>query len=62
MMTDKVIRPLEDSYSDAKIWNSIIKDLKSLEDGKPEPRWFSTPWLTVECYLYRRIFEALRQR
>ena len=62
MMTNKTIRPLEDTYSDTKIWNGIIKDLKSLEDNKSESKWFNTPWLTVECYLYRRIFEAFRQR
>lgn len=62
MMTNKVIRPLEDAYSDAKLWNSMIKDLKALDGETSEPCWFNTPWLTVECYLYRRIFEALRKR
>ena len=61
-MTDKVLCPLEDCYSDVKLWNSVIKDLKGLDSENAESKWFNTPWLTVECYLYRRIFEALRQR
>ncbi|XP_010595151.1 damage-control phosphatase ARMT1 isoform X2 [Loxodonta africana] len=28
-------------------------------DGKP--RWFYSPWLFVECYMYRRIHEAIIQ-
>ena len=62
MMTDKVIRPFDDTYSDLKMWNSVVKDLRSLEDNKSEPKWFNTPWLIVECYFYRRIFETLMQR
>jgi len=61
MMTDKVIRPFDDSYSDLKMWNSVVKDLRNLEDNKSDPKWFNTPWLTVECYFYRRIFETLMQ-
>ena len=62
MMTNKVIRPVEDKYCDDAVWNGIISNLKSLEDGKSDPTWFNTPWLIIECYLYRRIFEALRMR
>ena len=62
MMTDKALAQLQDHYSDVKTWNDFIKTLKSLADDQSESTWFNTPWLIVECYLYRRIFEALRQR
>ena len=35
-------------------------NLKNLVGKEQAPSWFSIPWLTVECYLYRRIFEAFR--
>ena len=62
MQTDKEIAPVKDCYSDASVWNECIQNLKNLVGKEQVPSWFSIPWLTVECYLYRRIFEAFRLR
>lgn len=46
---------------DIEIWNRALQENK-LVDGSL-PRWFDSPWLLMECYLYRKIKEAtLRTR
>lgn len=42
---------------DIKDWNISLVDHK-LDDGSM-PRYFDSPWLLVECYLYRSIKNAL---
>lgn len=41
---------------DIELWNTALESNK-LDDGSL-PRWFDSPWLLVECYLYRKIKEA----
>ncbi|KAM9665579.1 damage-control phosphatase ARMT1 isoform 2-T3 [Trichechus inunguis] len=62
LQTDKPIVPLVEKFVDTDIWNQYLEYQQSLmkeSDGKP--RWFHSPWLFVECYMYRRIHEALTQ-
>ena len=63
LQTDKPIVPLVEKFVDTDIWNQYLEYQQSLlneSDGKP--RWFLSPWLFVECYMYRRIHEAIIQR
>lgn len=41
---------------DIEEWNKALEANK-LDDGSP-PKYFDSPWLLVECYLYRKIKEA----
>ena len=61
MQTDKVMRPIEDTFPDVTVWNSFLSAIPILVETKTAPSWFSVAWLSCECYLYRRIFEALQQ-
>lgn len=47
-----------DDYDDddIQVWNSAIKD-HSLSDGSL-PKWFESPWLLMECYMYRKLKEC----
>ncbi|EDL03588.1 RIKEN cDNA 1700052N19, isoform CRA_d [Mus musculus] len=63
LQTDKPITPLVDKCVDTHIWNQYLEYQRSLlNEGDGEPRWFFSPWLFVECYMYRRIHEAIMQR
>ncbi|XP_053321531.1 damage-control phosphatase ARMT1 [Spea bombifrons] len=59
IQTDKPILPLADDQPDVQIWNDYLHYQKSLMDDGGEPSWFKSPWLYVECYLYRRIHEGI---
>uniref|UniRef100_A0A8C6RQJ9 Sugar phosphate phosphatase n=1 Tax=Nannospalax galili TaxID=1026970 RepID=A0A8C6RQJ9_NANGA len=62
LQTDKPIILLVDKCVDTDIWNQYLEYQQSLlseSDGKP--RWFFSSWLFVECYMYRRIHEAIIQ-
>ncbi|XP_059032754.1 damage-control phosphatase ARMT1 [Mustela lutreola] len=62
LQTDKPIIPFVEKFVDTDIWNQYLEYQQSLlneNDGKP--RWFYSPWLFVECYMYRRIHEAIIQ-
>ncbi|XP_028746040.1 damage-control phosphatase ARMT1 isoform X1 [Peromyscus leucopus] len=62
LQTDKPIIPLVDKHIDTDIWNQYLEYQRSLlNEGDGEPRWFFSPWLFVECYMYRRIHEAVIQ-
>lgn len=50
---------LEYFNDDVEAWNRALEANK-LDDGSP-PRYFDSPWLLVECYLYRKIKEAALQ-
>ncbi|KAJ1732232.1 Hairy/enhancer-of-split with YRPW motif protein 2 [Coemansia sp. Benny D160-2] len=50
MVTDKKLTPMEDDgVGDIEMWN------KWLETYFPSASWYTTPFLTWETYLYRRI-------
>ncbi|KAM4747298.1 damage-control phosphatase ARMT1 [Rhinophrynus dorsalis] len=59
MQTDKPVLPLTDNQPDAHIWNQYLQYQKSLLKDGEQPSWFKSPWLYVECYLYRRIHEGI---
>ncbi|KAM9311008.1 damage-control phosphatase ARMT1 [Gastrophryne carolinensis] len=58
MQTDKLILPLTDHQPDTHLWNRYLDSQKSLPSAE-EPSWFRSPWLYVECYMYRRIQEGM---
>nr|XP_004460439.2 damage-control phosphatase ARMT1 isoform X2 [Dasypus novemcinctus] len=44
------------------MWNQYLEYQQTLvNEGDGEARWFHSPWLYVECYVYRRIHEAVIQ-
>ena len=55
MQTNKVILPLDDGEEDIALWNNY------LSCGEPV-RWFDSPWLLVECFMYRKVWQAFRER
>ncbi|XP_063784556.1 damage-control phosphatase ARMT1 isoform X2 [Pseudophryne corroboree] len=59
MQTDKPILPITDNQPDTTIWNQYLKYQETLLCNGEQPSWFKSPWLYVECYLYRRIQEGL---
>ncbi|XP_075564028.1 coiled-coil domain-containing protein 170 isoform X1 [Pelecanus crispus] len=61
LQTDKPVTPLEDELPDAALWNQYLDYQRNLSNGNGEPSWFQSPWLYVECYMYRRIQAALAQ-
>ncbi|KAM4865877.1 damage-control phosphatase ARMT1 isoform 1-T1 [Thomomys bottae] len=62
LQTDKPIIPLVDKWADADIWNQYLEYQKGLlNESDRKPSWFQSPWLFVECYMYRRIHEAVIQ-
>uniref|UniRef100_A0A8C2KL86 Sugar phosphate phosphatase n=1 Tax=Cyprinus carpio TaxID=7962 RepID=A0A8C2KL86_CYPCA len=59
LQTDKPVLALTDNAEDTEAWNEYMRREQDLmEDGRPVS-WFKSPWLYVECYMYRRIQEAL---
>lgn len=41
---------------DVEMWNRALQSNKLQDDSLP--RWFDSPWLLMECYLYRRVKDA----
>ena len=62
LVTDKPFRKLtdddDDDHNSASMWNEAIDELES-RIGSSNMTWYKAPWLFVECYMYRRIREAL---
>ncbi|KAH7931630.1 hypothetical protein HPB52_025529 [Rhipicephalus sanguineus] len=58
MVTNKPMIPIEDDFEDTETWNSVLNEY-TLKNGR-EPHWYEAPWLYIETYFYRRIFEAFR--
>ncbi|XP_035665063.1 damage-control phosphatase ARMT1-like [Branchiostoma floridae] len=56
MQTDKPVLPLTDGRADVKLWNRYLEEVSAVQ-GSP-PSWFTSAWLYVECYMYRRIQQA----
>lgn len=61
MLTNKTLRPLEISSSHLE---DCIKWNRDITQGKDTnaPYWFSSPWLLVECYMYRAIYSMFENR
>lgn len=62
MKTNKPLLPMEDDRPDVGIWNDTIKNSKSLVDENKVASSFTGAWLLVECYMYRKIYEAFALR
>ncbi|RNA39509.1 hypothetical protein BpHYR1_050362 [Brachionus plicatilis] len=58
LTTDKNLKEITDSGSDSTLWNTALEELKS-QIGPDNCTWFKSPWLFAECYVYRRIREAM---
>lgn len=56
LVTDKPVVPLTSNGVDVLIWNKYLD--RYIETFGMNPAWYQSPWLYVECYLYRRIKEA----
>ncbi|XP_015281650.1 PREDICTED: protein-glutamate O-methyltransferase [Gekko japonicus] len=57
LQTDKLLIALTDNLPDTALWNQYLEYQQNLSYGPPS--WFKSPWLYIECYMYRRIHEAL---
>lgn len=57
MKTNKPLTQMEDDRPDVQIWNDTIEKGKSLVDQNKITS-FTGAWLIVECYMYRKIYEA----
>ncbi|XP_064412061.1 damage-control phosphatase ARMT1 isoform X2 [Latimeria chalumnae] len=60
LQTDKPVIPLTDGLPDSELWNQYLQQQKALLGRNERPSWFKSPWLYVECYMYRRIHEAVK--
>ena len=58
-MTNKPIEKLTDNVDDTKLWNDY---LISQTVGSENPSHFTSSWLYVECYFYRKIVEVFNLR
>jgi len=56
MQTNKPIVPLVDSLTCSKAWNAY---LAAVGEREGTVAWFSSSWMLTECYMYRRIAQAL---
>lgn len=56
VQTNKPVVPIKDGRSDVVVWNDHLEEIIKCT-GSP-PKWFESPWLYVECYMYRRVQEA----
>ncbi|KAM9338854.1 damage-control phosphatase ARMT1 [Symphorus nematophorus] len=59
LQTDKPVLALTDGLQDTETWNEYLRRHQSLQGDQESVSWFKSPWLYVECYMYRRIQEAL---
>ncbi|XP_026560798.1 protein-glutamate O-methyltransferase isoform X1 [Pseudonaja textilis] len=59
LQTDKPLIALNDNLPDTLLWNQYLEYHKNVSNEPPS--WFQSPWLYTECYMYRRIHEALIQ-
>ncbi|XP_028295317.1 damage-control phosphatase ARMT1 [Gouania willdenowi] len=59
LQTDKPVVELKDDLKDSEAWNQYLQRQQKLQGDQECVSWFSSPWLYVECYMYRRIHEAL---
>ena len=63
LQTDKPLKELTDTWPDVALWNKFLTQEKDvLEKNEGSPSWFSSAWLYIECYFYRRIHSAVQHR
>ncbi|XP_045917600.1 damage-control phosphatase ARMT1 isoform X2 [Micropterus dolomieu] len=59
LQTDKPVLPLTDDMQDTESWNQYQQRQQQLQGDQESVSWFKSPWLYMECYMYRRIQEAI---
>lgn len=59
LQTDKPVLALTDGLQDTESWNQYLQRHQRGQGDQEPVSWFKSPWLYVECYMYRRIQEAL---
>lgn len=59
VQTDKPLLELMDGLSDTESWNQYMQRQQRQLGDQELVSWFKSPWLYVECYMYRRIQEAI---
>lgn len=59
LLTDKPLLELTDSLQDTESWNQYLQRQQKQQGDQDSVSWFKSPWLYVECYMYRRVQEAL---
>ncbi|XP_029352503.1 damage-control phosphatase ARMT1 [Echeneis naucrates] len=59
LQTDKPVLALTDGLPDTESWNQYLQRHQGSEGDQESVSWFKSTWLYVECYMYRRIQEAL---
>lgn len=59
LLTDKPVLELADELQDTQSWNLYLQRQQDLQGDQDSVSWFKSPWLYVECYMYRRVQEAL---
>ncbi|KAM7367853.1 hypothetical protein PAMP_014123 [Pampus punctatissimus] len=59
LQTDKPVLVLTDGLGDTDSWNQYLQRQQGLQGDPESVSWFKSPWLYVECYMYRRIQEAV---
>lgn len=57
LQTNKPLKPLTDNTDSTQAWNKYFEEQLKCSD-KP-PSWYSSTWLFVECFFYRKIHEAI---
>ncbi|KAK9892830.1 hypothetical protein WA026_022293 [Henosepilachna vigintioctopunctata] len=58
IQTNKPLKNIRSKASDANTYNEFIRERDS-QEGPPTP--FHSVWLLVECYMYRKIWEAFEK-
>lgn len=62
MQTNKPMRDITNTgsaigYDDSGVWNAALDEARGTMGGVV--KWFDAPWMLAECYMYRRIREAI---
>ncbi|XP_059842320.1 damage-control phosphatase ARMT1 [Hypanus sabinus] len=60
LQTDKPALPLTDELPDVPQWNKYLEQQQARLGTEENTSWFKASWLYMECYMYRRIHEALQ--
>jgi Damage-control phosphatase ARMT1-like domain len=64
MQTNKPLADIPtDGVGDEHMWNSCLQSDREVQKLSNDiTAWFCSSWLLVECYFYRSIISAIRQR
>lgn len=56
MQTNKQFQDISDGRDNCQAWNEYLSKEKMLGEGTS---WYSATWMWTECYMYRRVLEAM---